>query len=523
MKDAPSEVAPSGAPRKRHRVARWVLRVLLGLVVLLVVVRVWWGYSAGARLQAIVDDIRSRGEPLAWKDFATPPIPDEDNAVELYKQAAYRPLLGGWFDEEDRSPKEKQRAYELGLLLDDLVARPAPRRKHAEKVREILAIAAGPLALCRQARSRTGVDWKTDYERPAIGSRPALARLNRLCQVLCLAGLAAHDAGDDAAALERFRDALALARAPGRYPVLVAAVMCWGLEGYVFLAIEQAAPRLAIGGQRGAARAEDVRRLVAELLDESLVGQGWVRAMMGERSFLYDTMERVRRGEMSLDEIGLGQSPERGSTLKRLGLWLFPDPFYADQEAALLRHGSGHVAAARAASYPRALAEIPALPSLDSSWQRTRNLLVAILLPDVRLVCELHYRMLVMRRGAATALAIRLYEKDHGRRPDKLTDLVPKYLPTVPADPFTKGGQAIRYCPKADPPLLYSVSRDGKDDGGRFAVNSWGRVDGGKSADGVFFLDGNRPAIEPEEGLFDEPTPDSPTTTQPVEKSEVGT
>ena len=80
------------------------------------------------------------------------------------------------------------------------------------------------------------------------------------------------------------------------------------------------------------------------------------------------------------------------------------------------------------------------------------------------------YRTTAARRMAATAVAIRLYEWDHGRRPATLDELVPKYLPAVPADPFTADGSPIRYLPEAERPLLYSVGRNSVDEEGTVRI-----------------------------------------------------
>ena len=46
-----------------------------------------------------------------------------------------------------------------------------------------------------------------------------------------------------------------------------------------------------------------------------------------------------------------------------------------------------------------------------------------------------HYKGKADTRMTATVLALRLYAADHGGRyPEKLDELVPRYLPSVPAD-----------------------------------------------------------------------------------------
>jgi hypothetical protein len=116
---------------------------------------------------------------------------------------------------------------------------------------------------------------------------------------------------------------------------------------------------------------------------------------------------------------------------------------------------------------------------------------------------QVHYKNLAFRRMAAVALAIRLYEVDHGARPRMLAQLVPQYLAAVPQDPYAADGRTIGYRREGDQPLLYSVWRDGKDDGGSYETHGSsyfytdlrGRVDVTESADLPFFLNGDRPRV----------------------------
>jgi hypothetical protein len=81
-----------------------------------------------------------------------------------------------------------------------------------------------------------------------------------------------------------------------------------------------------------------------------------------------------------------------------------------------------------------------------------------------------HYRALTERRLAATCLAARLYAADHdGRYPNSLDELVPDYLPSVPADPFAAGGKRLGYVNEAvdaKDPRVYGVGENGVDNGG---------------------------------------------------------
>lgn len=63
-------------------------------------------------------------------------------------------------------------------------------------------------------------------------------------------------------------------------------------------------------------------------------------------------------------------------------------------------------------------------------------------------------------------LAIRLFQNEHGHPPPTLNDLVPAYLPAVPLDPYSN--QPLQYRLDGGDFILYSVGKDGRDNGGRF-------------------------------------------------------
>ncbi|NOZ40580.1 MAG: hypothetical protein GXP24_10185 [Planctomycetes bacterium] len=63
-----------------------------------------------------------------------------------------------------------------------------------------------------------------------------------------------------------------------------------------------------------------------------------------------------------------------------------------------------------------------------------------------------------------THLALRAFQLDNNRYPEKLDELLPDYLPAVPQDSFASG--PLSYHPQADSYLLYSLGSDGIDDNG---------------------------------------------------------
>jgi hypothetical protein len=62
--------------------------------------------------------------------------------------------------------------------------------------------------------------------------------------------------------------------------------------------------------------------------------------------------------------------------------------------------------------------------------------------------------------------AIRLFVGERGHPPRELAELVPDYLNAIPEDPYS--GKAICYRLAGSEWAVYSVGRDGADDGGVF-------------------------------------------------------
>jgi hypothetical protein len=72
-------------------------------------------------------------------------------------------------------------------------------------------------------------------------------------------------------------------------------------------------------------------------------------------------------------------------------------------------------------------------------------------------------------RTACTAVASERYRLANGKWPEKLSDLVPRYLAEVPLDPFD--GAPLRLVRKGSSLFVYSVSQDKQDQGGAFVPN----------------------------------------------------
>ena len=68
-------------------------------------------------------------------------------------------------------------------------------------------------------------------------------------------------------------------------------------------------------------------------------------------------------------------------------------------------------------------------------------------------------------RLAIAAVAVERFRAANDRLPSRLEDLAPRFLSAVPLDPFT--GQPLQYKQLPRGYVIYSLDRDGQDDGGK--------------------------------------------------------
>lgn len=100
----------------------------------------------------------------------------------------------------------------------------------------------------------------------------------------------------------------------------------------------------------------------------------------------------------------------------------------------------------------------------NSPLSKIRYHLLILLAPGVTSTTAAADRITTLRDATLAAIALTLYHRDTGAWPGSLSDLLPKYLPFLPLDPFD--GQPLRYKLSSGQPLLYSIGANKTDDGG---------------------------------------------------------
>lgn len=444
---APATEARNAEPTRAYPPRfRWLKRGALAIVIAMIALpglRVWWGHAADRRLQRMADAAHARGEPFWPQDFDLPPVPDAENAALTLRRAADALIVDSQY-----------KAIDNGTLSNP------PTEANIKELGAMMATNAKALQLSRQAGSQTKVDWGIRPRSPVMANYPPPNFLNeqrQLANLVAWTVIHDHATGDDAAAIERIQDLVHQAHVvDSAAPCMVTHLVCLGFTGLAADRIERIAPTLAVGPRTAApatkpATRAQVQKLIAELLDEESFHAGASRSFYGERMVELDMIKHMADGY---------SDPWRS-------YWLIKPMFELDglRVAQELTEGAR---AATQTNWPAARACItPAPPDYGSQIAQLTRFISITMAPPVKYALRRAFQAQSDRYAAATVLAIRLYRTDHqDRYPSSLGDLVPAYLPRLPADPMAGDGRSFGYKPNATPPVIYSVGEDGKDDGG---------------------------------------------------------
>lgn len=452
-----TEGAPVDLSDLRPWWRRRSVRLVVALPLVMLGLRLGWGWYAERELAGQLAELRRRGVAVTVADLPpAPPLPDANNAWAIQVQAASAHAAGV------DSPRNSSLSY------PDYPPYP-PAWTALAKASEVSN--AGVMRLARQARGTNAVVVHARLASPLY--KMVLGGLNQARHVsntVCDGALYAHVTGDEPEALERVRDVLHVARSLRHDGFLISQLVATGIEASALNTAQVVAGGLRVadgpagGGGRPASRKE-VRALLAEMLDERLAWEGFRSTLRMERLVYFDALDDGSAGTWlirplaDLDKVRLNR-----------GLDVAEETF---------AHGDYEQVRAALAARSWALAVDPARGAVTAAGglvavPRYSRWFSAGLAIDPSRYALTHFRVLADRRMTAVSLAAALFRADHARWPERLEELVPAYLPTVPADPMRAGGAPLGYVMTTvgergrggvERPLVFSEGPDAVDEG----------------------------------------------------------
>ena len=399
-----------------------------------------WGEQApqyGPEVQKRLDALRAKGEPVTLADLTPEPIPPEENAATVYRQAF----------EAYVEPNEKVEEVESKDFEDWSPDELAEVRAWVEENQRAIALAkrAAAVEKCQFVGKYTG------YEQQL----PHLHGMRKLALLLLNSVILHLEDGLPKTALEECWVQLRMAQHLGRgnrlpeYRVQ-AVIVAWA---HASLQAVLACPE--VGGLDLKRVAESVRQLLER---ERLAG-----VLQCERVVWLDALNRPQDWEDMQPQVA--QAVKSDDTLRT---WL-------DTEKLALLEGFSKLISLAQKPWYHTAAERQNLDVWISKGLPFRKLpLTGLLMPGESKALEARAFRETILWQMVLGTELELHRRNARSYPDALDGLGLEYLDEVPVDPFS--GNPFGYQKEGEGYFLYSVGENGVDDRGE---RGWRRHRGG--------------------------------------------
>jgi hypothetical protein len=417
----------------------------VGLIALLgisfIVWRVKLAHDVNAKLQAI----RAAGLPTNVNELNNyyPAVPDNENAALVMTQAFA--LMRNYPDDRSNEvanfktpPHSQPLTTEQRQLLSGYV----------EMNAAALAKASEAVKL---SKSRYPVDFKAGFETPL----PHLDNISDLAHIFQYQSLLAIDSNKPMQTDTSITGILGVSRTLDEEPVEISQLVRFRLIGLAITTLERRlnANELTEGELTNFATA-----FIEREKNNSIK-----RALIGERAAVIPIfqMSFIRSWQLAvIDDTPSSETPapEHQSSFLRMTGFLERDlHFYLDAMETCIASAS--------LSPPQDLAMSVKAEKMGEDATHHFYRLSAMILPPVHSSVTREAEYFARIRISTTATAVERFRLTHGRLPENLNELTPQFLSAVPIDPFD--GAPLRYHHLAKGYVVYSVGRDGHDNGGR--------------------------------------------------------
>jgi hypothetical protein len=429
-----------------------VIIVILLLPVVLNKVGGWRNQAGrGNTLQQEYDRIRAEGQPLSFEELDAWYERPAQNGADLYLKA---------FDAHVEPSPELEANLPLesgGALPPRGQALPEATR---QAIQEYVRLNGNSIALLHEAATRPHCRYPIDLRKGVAVELPDLARIRRSSRLLAENAVLLADTGDVAGAADALAGVFALANSLQNEPLLISQLVRAACAQIGIEALKWAV-------QRASSNDAQLAKLSDALAPFSNDRTFW-RALAGEQCMYIGTWD-TRMGPGFDATIG-ALSPEFRSKVDVDGLRkhvqgaLFEDDLVymlhildLAIQGAKLPPEEGH---SKLQEAMKLVQEAPSdyLITNYNGGSGQSNVFAGIRATEAR------DRMVAGSRTAAAALAVKRYQLQNGALPDLLGQVVPRYMPAVPLDPYD--GQPLRYRKEPVKYVVYSISKNGRDDGG---------------------------------------------------------
>lgn len=426
----------------------------------------WWG---ARKLNEAFDMLRDKNEPTRFEEFAPASVPDADNAAaasvfqEVFASAKDSRL--GKLDLPWKKITGKPESGESTIHFTARFLNPdfkGDEQAAGELVLKSLVPSAPLVVEVAQAVRRPGVCWPLDYSKGFEMRMPHLSAMMNASKVLQGGALAELATSRPDSAFQDVQTLLALANAAGSTPMVISLLVETSILG-------QASQVISDGLERYAWTDAQLADLSSELSSIDLMAR-LSDVLRGERSCI------IQLDGSRTDMVTLQGLPDTGilrlqNAALRAACAIWPTGWFNEDKAGYIGTIQRYINAVKQPKeLTSTLAEIEAARTGSSIWNKIRNPLSYTMLPAILGVAKTIAATQTILGSLATACAVERYRMAHGRLPATLENLVPAFLPSVPADPLT--GKPLCFKPSESRSyLIYGTGWDQADNAG-FAVTA---------------------------------------------------
>ena len=421
-----------------------VLSLSVCLFLLLIVMDAIWAYVfIGSEISSLQDEIRRNGHPVTMSEVNAyyPAVPEEQNAALVYLRAT---------DELDYTTDLEKQNH--GAIWDKVssVSGSAPYDEILRgEVEAYLNQHSALLVKLGDAQQLPHSRYPLDLTQGAMVKLPHLAALRCLTRAVSIRAFHQVRTGDLTEIANAHRTMRHLAWSLEDEPLLISQLVRVVLISIAVESLERDLNYTTI-----------TQQMLVELQEiyRKTESPNWVvRAMAVERATAFEGIKQMFDGRMRTWK---NESTEDTSFVDNFW-WLPGMRVYEKKTQAYLLKKMGPLASSDPKSWLDRLAAAKGIEFEDNAFAALANIYVQPFSKAPGAFARLTAKLELAR----AAVAVERHVADYQEYPMTLQELVPRYLDSVPIDPFDNN--FMRYRRLGDTGyLLYSVSHNGDDDGG---------------------------------------------------------
>jgi hypothetical protein len=429
-------------PRRKRR----VLQTLVILLVVIIAGFVAFRLILKSKLNAMLDAIRADGYPATYAELdALYTIPESaENVAEVFKNSFSHRVR--WEDDEKRRQLPVVGLARLPLRTEPLA------EETKTLVTQYLADNRQALELLHKGAAIEHSRYPVDLSKGLEALNSDFHNIRQSTRLLKLEAILDAENGKPEQAADSITSAFSLTRSLSKEPTLLSQLVRLACQELAVSTLERAVNRTEFSDE--------------QLIDlsQSLVNAEDPCAMI--RAFVGDRCEGLGIFKMTAAQIShlLDMVSNRPRPLGALKITLCRFAGLADMDAIIyLDLMNDYIKALKLPPEQRQEAADAAYARYDKTSRI--HVISHGIMPAFSNCTIIDLRITAQLRTARAGLAVQRYRLAVGKLPESLGDLMPTYLDAVPKDPFD--GKELRYKKLETGFVVYSIGKDGNDDGGK--------------------------------------------------------